>query len=77
MSQQSDEVKLAVMQNDLTYIREKVNTVDLKVSQNYVTKEEFINSLRRIKLLEKIVYGAVSLILIAVFGALTSLVVRR
>jgi hypothetical protein len=64
----SDEIKLAVIQNDLTYIKEKLNAVDNKVSSHYVSKEEF-------EPIKKIVYGLVSLILIAVVGALVALVV--
>ncbi len=66
--QQSDETKLAVIQTDLTYIKEKLNAVDNKVSSHYVSKEEF-------EPIRKIVYGMVSLILIAVVGALVALVV--
>lgn len=66
---QSDETKLAVIQNDLTYIKEKMNAIDTKVSQGYVSKEEF-------EPVKKIVYGLVSLVLIAVVGALVALVVN-
>lgn len=65
---QSDETKLAVIQTDLTYIKEKLNAVDNKVSSSYVSKEEFDP-------IKKIVYGMVSLVLIAVVGALVALVV--
>lgn len=68
MPDQSDETKLAVIQTDLTYIKEKLNAVDNKVSSHYVSKEEF-------EPIKKIVYGLVSLILIAVVGALVALVV--
>ena len=63
-----DDIKLAVIQNDLTYIKEKMNTIDTKVSNNYVSKEEF-------EPIKKIVYGVVGLILVAVVGALVALVV--
>lgn len=68
MANPSDETKLAVIQTDLTYIKEKLNAVDNKVSSHYVSKEEF-------EPIKKIVYGLVSLILIAVVGALVALVV--
>lgn len=68
MSNQSEETKLAVIQTDLTYIKEKLNAVDNKVSSHYVSKEEF-------EPIKKIVYGLVSLILVAVVGALVALVV--
>ena len=63
-----DDVKLAVIQNDLTYIKEKLNAVDNKVSSNYVSKDEF-------EPVRKIVYGLVALILVAVVGALVALVI--
>lgn len=68
MPDQSDETKLAVIQTDLTYIKEKLNAVDNKVSSHYVSKEEF-------EPIKKIVYGMVGLILVAVVGALVALVV--
>ena len=68
MADQSDETKLAVIQTDLTYIKEKLNAVDNKVSSNYVSKEEF-------EPIKNIVYGLVSLILVAVVGALVAIVV--
>ena len=68
MPNTSDETKLALLQNDITYIKEKLNAVDSKVSSHYVSKEEFDP-------IKKIVYGMVSLILIAVVGALLALVI--
>lgn len=76
MTKDSLETKIAVLTTEVLYIKDKVNTVDTKVSNSYVTKEHFNSTLRRIKLLEKIVYGAVALILIAVGGALVSRVVE-
>lgn len=63
-----DDIKLAVIQNDLSYIKEKMNAIDTKVSMGYVSKEEF-------EPIKKIVYGVVSLILVSVVGALVALVV--
>jgi hypothetical protein len=65
-----DDVTLAVIQNDLGYLKEKMNSIDNKVSSGYVSKEEF-------EPIKKIVYGVVSLILIAVVGALVALVVSN
>lgn len=65
---QSDETKLAIMQTDINYIKEKLNMVDQKVTSHYISKEEFDP-------IKKIVYGLVSLILIAVVGALLALVI--
>ena len=68
MNNDSNDIKLAVIQNDLSYIKEKMNAIDNKVSSGYVSKEEF-------EPIKKIVYGVVSLILVAVVGALVALVV--
>jgi hypothetical protein len=62
-----DDIKLAVIQNDLTYMKDKLNAIDTKVSSGYVSKEEF-------EPIKKIVYGVVSLILVAVVGSLVALV---
>lgn len=66
---ESTRTQLAVITNDLGYIKEKLNAVDYKVSNHYITKEEF-------EPVKKIVYGLVSLILVAVVGALIALVVQ-
>ena len=73
----NDEIKLAVIQTDITYIKEKLTTIDTKVSSSYVSKEEYSSTLRRLNLLEKVVYGAIALILLAVGGAIVSSVVSR
>lgn len=65
---QSDETKLAVLDTKLDNVIEKLNSVDQKVTAHYVSKEEFDP-------VKKIVYGLVTLILIAVVGALVALVV--
>lgn len=65
----ADEVKLAVMQNDIQYIKETLNSVDSKVSNNYVTKSEF-------EPVRKVVYGLVAVIMLAFVGAVVSLVFR-
>lgn len=77
MATQSEKTDIALIKNDIGYIKEKINSVDYKVSSNYVTKDEYHGTIRRVKLLEKIVYGAVALIVIAVFGALISTVVNK
>jgi hypothetical protein len=57
-----------VLDTKLDNVIEKLNSVDQKVTAHYVSKEEFDP-------VKKIVYGLVTLILIAVVGALVALVV--
>jgi hypothetical protein len=64
-----DTVKLAVMANDMTYLKNAVDSIDKKISSGYVTKEEFDP-------IKRIVYGLISLVLVAVVGALLALVVK-
>lgn len=66
---ESNETKLAVIQNTLSFITEAVKAVDKKVSAGYVTKEEF-------KPVRIAVYGLVGLILVAVVGAILSQVIK-
>lgn len=65
----NDSIQIAVMANDLKYLRNSMDTLDEKISSNYVTKAEFDP-------IKKVVYTLVSLILIAVVGSLLSLVVK-
>lgn len=60
---------LAVIANDLTYIKRDIADIKATVQHGYVTKEEF-------EPIKKIVYGLVGLILVAVVGAVVSLVVK-
>lgn len=68
-AKESNETQLAVIKNDIQYIKSSLNSIDNKVSTHYVSREEF-------EPIKRIVYGLVSLILIAVVGALISTVVR-
>lgn len=56
--------------SDILYIKEKVDNIETKLQSNYITKEEFAP-------VKQLVYGMVSLILVAVVGALVTLVIKR
>lgn len=64
------ETENALMQRDIAYIREDVKAIKNALNQNYVTKDQFDP-------VKKVVYGLVSLILIAVIGAIMTLVLRK
>lgn len=67
---QKEDTQIAVMANDLGYVRKAVDTLNEKIDHNYVTKEEF-------KPVKQLVYGLVGLIMTAVVIAILSLVVRK
>ncbi len=67
---QSDETKLAVIATDISYIKTDVADIKRNQSLNFVSKDEF-------EPIKRIVYGVVGLILVAVVGAVVSLVVRQ
>ena len=58
------------MAKDIEYIKADVAEIKTKMEANYVTREEFDP-------VKKIVYGLVSIILVAVVGALITLVIRK
>lgn len=66
----SDEVSLAVIANDIAYIKKDIADIKDTVSKNYITREEFDP-------IKKVVYGLVSLILIGVVGALMALIINK
>lgn len=69
-SRQTDETKLAVISTDIAYIKSDVAEIRRMQQTNYVSHDEF-------EPIKRIVYGLVGLILVAVVGALVSLVVRQ
>ena len=78
MAKDSETVKtkMAVMQNDIDYIKEGMNDIktavnDIKknIEEQYVTRAEFAP-------IKQVVYGIIGLLITAVFGALLSLVVK-
>ncbi len=60
----------AVMLNKLSNVEEKVDSIDRKLELDYVTQDQF-------EPVKKVVYGLVSLILVAVVGALIALVLIK
>jgi plastocyanin domain-containing protein len=64
------DTKIAVIANDVIYIKEEVRNIKHTLEGEYVTQDQFDP-------VKKIVYGLVTLILTAVVGALIGLVVLR
>lgn len=69
MSNQTENTKLAVIANDIQYIKGDMAEIKRMQQTNYVSRDEF-------EPIKRIVYGVVGLILVAVVGAVVSLVVR-
>jgi len=68
---------IAVIKNDINYIKEGVGDIKAEIAsfpEKYVTKEEFRSEINPIK---KMVYGAASFILLSFFGALAALVFNK
>lgn len=63
-------VDLAVMANKVDNIDTTVKDIQRKLEGEYITKDQF-------EPIQRIVYGMVSLVLVAVFGALVALVIQQ
>ena len=59
-----------LIKNDIEYIKVDIEDINIKLDSHYVTKEQF-------EPVRNIVYGMVGIILVAVIGALITLVVRK
>ncbi|MBU0847062.1 hypothetical protein KKH23_07700 [Patescibacteria group bacterium] len=62
--------KLAVIANDITYIKKEVEDISEKLEDNYITRQEFDP-------VKKVVYGIIAIILTSVMAALVALVVLK
>ena len=67
---QSDETNIAVIANDIIYIKKSIDDITEKLQQDLVTKVEF-------EPVKRLVYGLVSLILVAVVGTIMALVLQK
>lgn len=63
-------IKIAGLTKDIEFIKTEVVEIKEKLEKNYVTEDEFDP-------IRKIVYGLVGLILVAVVGALVTLVIKQ
>jgi len=69
-SDMENAVHIAEIARDVGYVRGKVESIERLVQDKYVTIDQFSP-------VRNIVYGMVGLILIAVIGALITLVIRK
>jgi hypothetical protein len=65
----NNNASIAVIQTNILDIKEDVRDIKNKLEMDYVTKQEFDP-------VKKVVYGLVSLILVAVVGALITLLIK-
>ncbi|CAB4176042.1 hypothetical protein UFOVP1522_20 [uncultured Caudovirales phage] len=71
LSQASKEdTQIAVMANDISYIKKSIDDLSLKVDHNYVTKDEFDP-------IKKLVYGMVAVVLSSVVATLMTILVKK
>lgn len=63
-------IDLAVILNKVGYIEKEVTDIKTKLEKEYVTQDQF-------EPVKKIVYGMVGTILLAVIGAVITLVIRK
>lgn len=68
---------LAVIAVVLEQTKKDIEDVKKSLDKGYATKAQVQGLEARIKMLERIVYGAVGVILLTVLGALLTLVVRQ
>ena len=69
MSNESMEKQLAVMANDLSYIKGDIKVIKEELEGKYVTHDQF-------EPIRRLVYGSVAVILTAVLGAIIALVLK-
>lgn len=70
------DVDLAVIARDVASVKETVKSIEAKLEKNYVTKDELGLLEVQFKIVQRLVYGVVGLILVAVVTALIGLVLK-
>jgi len=70
MPEPDDKIKMAVIANDIRYIKRSINEIKKNMDDDYVQKSEF-------EPIQKIVYAMVGLVLTAVVTAVITLVIKQ
>jgi hypothetical protein len=68
MVKESSNTSLAVIKNDISYIKEEIKEIKALIQEHYVTRAEFDP-------VKKTVYGLITLFVIAVITAILKLVI--
>lgn len=68
--QKTEDTQIAVMANDISYIKKAISDLSAKIDDNYITRQEF-------EPIRKLVYGLVALILTGVVGGLLTLIIQK
>jgi ABC-type bacteriocin/lantibiotic exporter with double-glycine peptidase domain len=72
---QTEETKVAVMQEQINYIKTQVDAIILKLDNNYVTKEEYNHCVTRVVKVEEIINRLVWIIVTAFLSAILASVI--
>lgn len=65
-----EDTQIAVMANDISYIKKSIDDMNSRLDRHYVTKDEFDP-------IKKLVYGMVALVLSGIVTAVMTLVVKK
>jgi len=72
---QTEETKVAVMQEQINYIKKQVDAILIKLDNNYTTKEEHLFLEKRVVKVEEIINRIVWIIVTAVLSAILASVI--
>lgn len=65
-----EDTQIAVMANDISYIKKSIDDMNSRLDHHYVTKDEFDP-------IKKLVYGMVALVLSGIVTAVMTLVMKK
>lgn len=71
-TRQTQATQIAVIASNIQDIKDDISDIKKKLENNYVTKDQHVLTEDRVNRLEKIVYGVITIILIAFVGAVVA-----
>lgn len=66
-----------VFGNDISYIKQDITSIKAMLDNKYVTKETLEGIRKDVGLVQRVVFGGISVVLLTVLGAVISMVVVR
>lgn len=74
--EESDEVRIAVMAEGIRNIEQKVNSIDARLRDDYVTNDKLLLTIEKVSRLEKLIYGCITIVMTSLVIGIMSIVIK-
>lgn len=74
--EESDGIRIAVMAEGIRNIEQKVNSIDARLRDDYVTNDKLLLTVEKVSRLEKLIYGCITIVMTSLVIGIMSIVIK-